>query len=208
MQSPLSTARLASSRSVCSVPFTLRKPATARDRSRPLCIPQAGKWSWGPLEWAKASDEKDKDEAYRIQQEVLKRRRNNSWEASVQARRADVRKYNTDKEYREKVNADKRARAQKEKDARAEATKGGIPFPMASFGIPEYDLGERFDLKGPYVDSGWVDEDADFFKQIGKLFGRKSKKPEGDSPGNDRLPPLATAIHLRSPPDSRTHPIC
>jgi hypothetical protein len=27
--------------------------------------------------------------------------------------------------------------------------------------MPEYDLGERFDLKGPYVDNGWVDEEAD-----------------------------------------------
>lgn len=30
----------------------------------------------------------------------------------------------------------------------------------------EYDLGERFDLKGPYCDSGYVDEDADFKKQV------------------------------------------
>ena len=36
--------------------------------------------------------------------------------------------------------------------------KGGIPLPMASFGMPEFDGGERFDLKGPYVDEGWVDE--------------------------------------------------
>ncbi|KAK9842627.1 hypothetical protein WJX84_000867, partial [Apatococcus fuscideae] len=44
-------------------------------RSRSVCAPQAGKWNWGPLEWARASDEKDVDEAYRQQQEVLKRRR-------------------------------------------------------------------------------------------------------------------------------------
>ena len=30
----------------------------------------------------------------------------------------------------------------------------------------EYDLGERFDLKGPYCDSGYVDEDAAFGKQV------------------------------------------
>ena len=46
----------------------------------------------------------------------------------------------------------------------------------------EYDLGERFDLKGPYVDSGWVDEDADFFKQIGRFFGRKGKKEDDSNP--------------------------
>lgn len=29
----------------------------------------------------------------------------------------------------------------------------------------EYDYGERFDLKGPYCDNGYIDEDADFGKQ-------------------------------------------
>jgi len=41
---------------------------------------------------------------------------------------------------------------------------------MLSLEVPlccaEYDLGERFDLKGPYCDSGYVDEDADFGKQV------------------------------------------
>ncbi len=34
--------------------------------------------------------------------------------------------------------------------------------------MPEYDGGERFDLRLPYVDNGWVDEDADMMKQIGR----------------------------------------
>ena len=43
--------------------------------------------------------------------------------------------------------------------------KGGIPMPMASFGVGgefgtggKYDNGERFDLRLPFVDQGWVDE--------------------------------------------------
>ena len=39
---------------------------------------------------------------------------------------------------------------------------------------------ERFDLRLPYVDNGWVDEDADFFKQIGRFFGGGKKKEGGD----------------------------
>eukprot|EP00980_Cylindrotheca_fusiformis_P006673 scaffold1391_cov123-Cylindrotheca_fusiformis.AAC.11 len=57
---------------------------------------------------------------------------------------------------------------------------GGIPLPMASFGVGgefgvggKYDNGGRFDLRLPYADQGYVDEDADF---MGKLFGKKKKK--------------------------------
>ena len=58
---------------------------------------------------------------------------------------------------------------------------GGIPLPMASFGVGgefgvggKYDNGGRFDLRLPYADQGYVDEDADF---MGKLFGKKKKSP-------------------------------
>ncbi len=34
-------------------------------------------------------------------------------------------------------------------------------YRITPFGMPEYDGGERFDLRLPYVDNGWVDEDAD-----------------------------------------------
>ncbi len=59
-----------------------------------------------------------------------------------------------------------------------EAVKGGIPFPMASFGMPEFDGGERFDLRGPYADEGWVDpKDLEKKKKkkgglFGGLFGK------------------------------------
>jgi hypothetical protein len=64
--------------------------------------------------------------------------------------------------------------------------EGGIPMPMASFGVGgefgqggKYDNGERFDLRLPYAEQGWVedgdDEDVervDFFQNLlsgGKL---------------------------------------
>jgi len=57
---------------------------------------------------------------------------------------------------------------------------GGIPLPMASFGVGgefgvggKFDNGGRFDLRLPYADQGYVDEDADF---MGKLFGKKKKE--------------------------------
>jgi hypothetical protein len=38
-------------------------------------------------------------------------------------------------------------------------------------------------LKAKYCDNGWVDEEADFGKQVGRFFGLgKKKKQGGDSP--------------------------
>lgn len=59
-----------------------------------------------------------------------------------------------------------------------EETEGGIPIPMPSFGVREYDEGARFDLRLPYVDQGYVDEDADVMGKIGKLFGGGGGKSE------------------------------
>ncbi|CAB9517563.1 expressed unknown protein [Seminavis robusta] len=64
-----------------------------------------------------------------------------------------------------------------------ESKKGGIPLPMASFGVGgefgvggKFDNGGRFDLRLPYADQGYVDEDADFMKKIGNIFGGGKKK--------------------------------
>jgi len=50
-----------------------------------------------------------------------------------------------------------------------------LPIPMASFGISRFDGGERFDLRLPFVDSGYVDEDADIMGKFMGLFGGKKK---------------------------------
>jgi len=62
--------------------------------------------------------------------------------------------------------------------------EGGLPIPLPSFGLGgeagvggEYDNGERFDLRLPYVDQGYEDPDADV---MGKLmdFFKKPEKPK------------------------------
>lgn len=53
--------------------------------------------------------------------------------------------------------------------------------------MPEYDGGERFDLRLPYVDQGWVDEDADVAGKVAKQFKRfigldkKEKRDKNDT---------------------------
>lgn len=144
----------------------------------------------------------DKDEQFRIQQELLARRRNGTWQKEVVDRRAEVSRYMKDPEYKRKVDADKRRRcvpgahpcshAQKRTglrrqrrrqrrtcqslassspstQVRAAVLVGSTPSTRANtytVGMPEYDGGERFDLRGKYVDNGWVDEDADVMKKV------------------------------------------
>lgn len=69
---------------------------------------------------------------------------------------------------------------------------GGIPIPMASFGVGgefgvggKFDNGGRFDLRLPYADQGYIDEDADF---MGKLFGKKKKETPKQVPKKEEPP--------------------
>ncbi|KAK3261974.1 hypothetical protein CYMTET_29152 [Cymbomonas tetramitiformis] len=117
-----------------------------------------------------------RDEQWEIQQDILRRRRSGVGNDKVNARREKVSKYmrNT-MDPAEKAAIDKKNRA-KAAALSKETIKGGIPFPMASFGMPEFDGGERFDLKGPYVDEGWVDENESEggpFKALKNLFKKR-----------------------------------
>lgn len=55
-----------------------------------------------------------------------------------------------------------------------------IPIPLNPIGMSEYDEGARFDLRLPYVDKGYVDEDATISGAFRKLFGggKTTKKEE------------------------------
>eukprot|EP00640_Fibrocapsa_japonica_P000266 CAMPEP_0113944128 /NCGR_PEP_ID=MMETSP1339-20121228/30653_1 /TAXON_ID=94617 /ORGANISM="Fibrocapsa japonica" /LENGTH=236 /DNA_ID=CAMNT_0000949203 /DNA_START=70 /DNA_END=777 /DNA_ORIENTATION=+ /assembly_acc=CAM_ASM_000762 len=140
--------------------------------------------------------DREKEEQFRIQQEILASRRNPKKQ----------------KEYYQKVNA---RRAQKDQDVRDtilpiakngediftewkrrresgkikdfkydDEPEGSIPLPQASFQIPKYDNGGRFDLRLPYVDQGWVDPESDVVsKAFGGLFkGGAKKAPKKESP--------------------------
>jgi hypothetical protein len=59
---------------------------------------------------------------------------------------------------------------------------GGIPLPMASFGVGgefgvggKFDNGGRFDLRLPYAEQGWVDESAQENNFFANLFGGGKK---------------------------------
>ncbi|KAL7543481.1 hypothetical protein ACHAXR_012851, partial [Thalassiosira sp. AJA248-18] len=61
---------------------------------------------------------------------------------------------------------------------------GGIPIPMASFGVGgefgvggKFDNGGRFDLRLPYAEQGYVDEDGDS-NPFANLFGMGGGKKE------------------------------
>eukprot|EP00629_Pelagomonadales_sp_RCC1024_P012727 CAMPEP_0119262760 /NCGR_PEP_ID=MMETSP1329-20130426/2387_1 /TAXON_ID=114041 /ORGANISM="Genus nov. species nov., Strain RCC1024" /LENGTH=189 /DNA_ID=CAMNT_0007262435 /DNA_START=162 /DNA_END=729 /DNA_ORIENTATION=- len=61
-----------------------------------------------------------------------------------------------------------------------EKREGGIQIPFPSFGVGgsagvggEYDNGERFDLRLPYVDQGYEDPDADVMGKLMGMFGGK-----------------------------------
>lgn len=123
----------------------------------------------------------EKDAAYEQQQEILKRRRDkrrnkeyfdnvqqrrNAREASFQEKRLVVQQGEDPlvpwKKLKEKGLID---------DAGyGEEDQGGIPIPMASFGIPKYDNGGRFDLKLPHVEHGYTDDDADVMGKAGQAF--------------------------------------
>mmetsp|Transcript_29652 Transcript_29652/g.40946 ORF Transcript_29652/g.40946 Transcript_29652/m.40946 type:complete len:183 (+) Transcript_29652:96-644(+) len=121
-------------------------------------------------------DVEGRDEQWEIQQQILRNRRKGA-ESNMMDRRTKVSMYMKGKLPKDEM---KKIQEKNRKAAAAlskEAVKGGIPLPMASFGMPEFDGGERFDLKGPYVDEGWVDEKESpgFFENI---FGGKNKKPK------------------------------
>lgn len=67
-----------------------------------------------------------------------------------------------------------------------------IPLPslplQVPFGNTKYDEGERFDLRLPYVDEGYVDESASLGNTLKRLFGfGKESKPTTlpQGPGSD-----------------------
>jgi len=123
-------------------------------------------------------DREGRDEQWEIQQEILRSRKKGGNFDKVYERRQKVSKYLNKSLSKEEMKEIDDKNRKKANSLSKEAMKGGIPLPMASFGMPEFDGGERFDLRAKYVDEGWVDEDAEkkkggFFK---KMFNKKDKE--------------------------------
>ena len=127
-----------------------------------------------------------RDTTFEAQQEILRKRRSGAnLGKEVAARRAKVSRFVNKKLPSAEQKAIEERNRKKANALSKEAVKGGIPLPMASFGMPEFDGGERFDLRGKYVDEGWVDpEDAKRgVGGFGGLFGKKEPpKKKGEKP--------------------------
>ena len=177
---------------------TLGNPCQQRRKARDDIVARAQKGKdddkkgSGLFEWWRSSDEdnskfgaKAAEKAYQNQLKILEARRDKKKGAQraqqVKERRAKVSRKMRGIDKEEKPKA-------KSKKPLYDEPERSIPIPMASFGIPEFDGGERFDLKGPYVDEGYVDEDADIMGKIfGGLFRGKGKKNKGDKEsGNNK----------------------
>ncbi|KAI8101050.1 hypothetical protein M9434_005430 [Picochlorum sp. BPE23] len=131
----------------------------------------------------KKEREREKEAQFRAQQEILARRKNNSWQQGVKERRAKASRYMQDPEFKKQCDEENRKKFLAKKEAEGPEPKGfAFIVPIAPFGMPEYDGGERFDLRLPYVDNGWVDEDADPVRQFKRFIGleKKEKRDEND----------------------------
>mmetsp|Transcript_21306 Transcript_21306/g.36290 ORF Transcript_21306/g.36290 Transcript_21306/m.36290 type:complete len:238 (+) Transcript_21306:20-733(+) len=140
-------------------------PALTAPRSRRANIKVAALFGWGQKDTTK---DDEKEEAYQAQQELLAKRRNGSAVTEASERRSNVRK----------TVAAKKAERQNERDELGEGRMpdtllnwknykkkedadgtSGIIVPLLPFGRVDYDEGERFDLRSPYADDGWVSPD-------------------------------------------------
>jgi hypothetical protein len=134
------------------------------------------------------------DEEWAKQQEILKFRRSSTEERAkyfegVEARRAEASQDQRDKwawqtkQYKkgeDPIDEWKKRRASGQisnldDQYGDEKSKGGIPMPMASFGVPKFDNGGRFDLRLPYAEQGYVDEESDIGTKLSNFFGMNKK---------------------------------
>lgn len=176
----------------CSVLKVLNRGASIV--LKPPCDRQAT-ITMGP--WRKG----EKDEAYERQQEILARRRdkkrNDAHFEDIRKRRENIEEYYDKRRLKVNVGEDpleawKKLREEGfiDESQYTEMDEGGIPIPMASFGIPKYDNGGRFDLRLPHVEVGYTDPDSDIMSKAGnafkKLFGFGGKKsPQNGSAETD-----------------------
>ena len=127
-----------------------------------------------------------KEQQYQVQQEILRKRRENDGFLSdealdeIEKRRRDASKESS--VLRKLQNKENGADVLDEwKKLRADgtittATKGLIRDKGSSRLGSEGLFAERIDEKLPYIDTGYVDEKSDFMANLSKLFGGLNKK--------------------------------
>ena len=146
------------------------------------------------------------DEQWEAQQEILRNRRKPAAERSEYFKKIEKRREEASKKQNEMWDWQKKSYAKGEdpinewKKKRADGTIsdldnqygdpkkiGGIPLPSASFGVGgefgvggKYDNGGRFDLRLPYAEQGYVDDEADIMGKIGSFFGGKKSTDSND----------------------------
>lgn len=135
----------------------------------------------------KSQAQLDKEEQWRVQQELLEARRSGSFIREAGERRKKV---------AETLAGRKNARAEekaalargempeslgkwrnykKKEDETADGRSGvgGIVLPLNPLGMREYDEGERFDLRSPYADGAYVDDGEETAWDSLRNFGKK-----------------------------------
>lgn len=136
----------------------------------------------------------EKEEMFRQQQELLEARRSGRTLQDASARRQKVSETLAERKAARRAERDALARGEMPDSLKKwrnysnkddETANSGLVVPLLPFGMPKFDAGERFDLRSPYADDGWVDpEETDAwagFKKIGEKllnFGGQSKPKE------------------------------
>lgn len=127
-------------------------------------------------------DVEGRDPMWEQQQEILRKRQSKGYnlEDEVTARRRKVSGFMKGTLEKKEMDEIKKKNRDKANALSKEAFKGKgfLPIPGMAIGMPEFDGGERFDLRAPYADEGWVDEEDNGISNpftLGGLFGGKKE---------------------------------
>ena len=157
-----------------------------------------------------ARKDAEREEQYRIQQEILNRRKNKnnmqSYMQNVEQRRQKNWEKAMETNYaRDTANSVDPLNKFKENKKQGKVQPLGyeapppsrtgfsLPIPVNPIGIEKYDEGLRFDLRLPYAERGYEDPDADVMAKAGKFFGGlfgggKKKEAEAKAPAEEEPP--------------------
>ncbi|KAG2436007.1 hypothetical protein HYH02_011720 [Chlamydomonas schloesseri] len=144
---------------------------------------------------SKKEVDEEKEEQWRAQQELMAKRKSGVLIKEANDRRRKVAETLQERKALRAAEKEALARGEMpdtlqgwkpyEKEIDQKGISGGIVVPLLPFGIKKYDEGERFDLRSPYSDAGWVDpEEQDAWSGLKKIgtkilnFSGKSEPQE------------------------------